>query len=396
MKTYKFFRFTLLETFYLKKGDLDHMKHITVFTAAILVVIASSCSNLSRNNPDIGRTTGYNDSGELLPYPKSELISGFSIDTARLSIGHGDNWAITWADDDKQYSFFTDGKGFGTFEEDVSIAPVVLEGDPPRVSGKDILSRSGTLSYEGGDVNSAKVCGLLMVRGTLFAWVRNINPPGMPKGTGSKLMFSKDHARTWEWVDWDWPAIGYPTWLNAGKNYADARDDYAYFISPDGPSAYFDYDSMLMARVPVAGILDKKQYTFYGGLDENGEARWLAYEDRQAVFRHDGGCFRPDIVYNPGLKRYFVSIATPAKDWGWWSEDHPGRLAHFGLFEAPDPWGPWETVFFEEDWGAPENRFSPHIPPKWISEDGRTFQILYSCIPVGPYRFNIQKCTITV
>jgi len=75
--------------------------------------------------------------------------------------------------------------------------------------------------------------------------------------------------------------------------------------------------------------------------------------------------------------------------------DHPGRLAHFGLFEAPDPWGPWKTVFFEEDWGAPENRFSLHIPPKWISEDGRTFQILYSCIPVGPYKFNIQKCTIT-
>ena len=82
--------------------------------------------------------------------------------------------------------------GFRTNKENVSIAPVVLEGDPPNVIGKDILSVSGTLSYEGGDVNSAKVCGLVMIRGTLFAWVRSINLPGTPKGTGSRLMFAKE------------------------------------------------------------------------------------------------------------------------------------------------------------------------------------------------------------
>jgi len=385
------------------------MKHTIIFIAAISMVIVSSCSNLSRHKAENDTSTWYNDSGELLPYRKSDLLSGFSIDTTRLSIGHGYNWAITWADDDKQYSFFTDGKGFGIHKEDLSIAPVVIEGDPPNITGKDIPSVSGTLSFEGGDVNSAKVCGLVMIKGTLYAWVRNINPPGAPKGTGSQLMYSKDYARTWEWVEWIWPSIGYPTWLNAGKNYMDARDEYAYFISPDGPSAYFDYDSMLMGRVPIQDILDKEKYTFFGGFDESGKPGWVAYEDRKAVFRHDGGCFRPDIVYNPGLKRYFVSIANPAppeystssikttlKDWAWWSADHADRIAHFGLFESTNPWGPWKTVFFEKDWGAPENRFSPHIPPKWISEDGKTFFLLYSCIPVGPYRFNIQKCTINV
>jgi hypothetical protein len=153
--------------------------NVTLYTTAILIVIGSSCSNLSRNHSEKGITTWYNSSGELLPYPKSDLISGFSIDTARLSIGHGDNWAITWADDDKQYSFFTDGKGFGTHKENVSIAPVVLEGDPPNVIGKDILSVSGTLSYEGGDVNSAKVCGLLILFHSIFLQngsVKMVNP----------------------------------------------------------------------------------------------------------------------------------------------------------------------------------------------------------------------------
>jgi hypothetical protein len=389
---------------------VEHIiRHTIILTAAILILTGSLCSNLSRHKAENDTSTWYNDSGELLPYPKSDFITGFAIDTARLSIGHGDNWPITWADDDRQYSFFADGKGFGTHNEHVSIAPVVIEGVPPNITGRDILSETGTLPIEGGDVNSAKVCGLVMINETLFAWVRNINPPGMPKGTGSRLMFSTDQGKNWEWTDWDWPTIGYPTWLNAGKNYSDAQDEFTYFISPDGPSAYFDYDSMLMARVPVQDILDKEEYSFFGGFDENGKPRWLAYENRKAVFRHDGGCFRPDIVYNPGLKRYFVSMATPAapeysrssiktavNEWAWWSADHADRIAHFGLFESTNPWGPWKTVFFEKDWGAPENRFSPHIPSKWISEDGKTFFLLYSCIPVGPYRFNIQKCTITV
>jgi len=52
------------------------------------------------------------------------------------------------------------------------------------------------------------------------------------------------------------------------------------------------------------------------------------------------------------------------------------------------------VVDYIADWGAPENRFAPHIPSKWISDDGRTFYLLYSCIPNGPYQFNVQRCTV--
>ena len=45
-------------------------------------------------------------------------------------------------------------------------------------------------------------------------------------------------------------------------------------------------------------------------------------------------------------------------------------------------------------WGDGENRFQPRILPKWISEDGKTFYLLYSCFPEGPYQFNLQKCVL--
>jgi hypothetical protein len=331
-----------------------------------------------------------------MPYPQSDLIIGMSIDSNRISIGHGDNWAITWADDDRQYSFFTDGKGFGAHAKDVSISPVAIEGVPPDIIGWDINSETGTIGFNEGGENSAKVCGIIMIDRILYAWLRNINLPGKPKGTGSRLIYSRDYGKSWNWLNWNWPDIGYPSWLNAGKNYSAAQDEYVYFISPDGPSAYFDYENLLMARVEKEKILYKEAYLFYGGMNEKNESLWVEYNDRLPIFTNVDGCFRPDIVYNPGLKRYFLSTASPYGEWQWWADENPNRMPHLGIFEGANPWGPWKTVLYKKNWGKPENRFSPHIPSKWISEDGASFYLLYSCIPNGPYRFNIQKCSLEI
>ena len=332
---------------------------------------------------------------DSLPYPKSTFIKSVTIDTARISIGYGDNWAITWADDDRQYSFFTDGTGFGAHDPDVSIAPTYIEGTPPDIKGYDIPSETGTLPFLDGGNTSAKVSGLVMIDKKMYAWIRNLNLPGDALGTGSTMMHSEDYGKTWEYVDWNWPTIGYPTWLNAGQNYSAAEDGYAYFIAPDGPSAYADYKSMLMARVEVEHILDKSKYQFYTGKNPENP-QWGSYEDRTPVFFDEGGAFRPDIVYNPGLDRYLLTMATPYGEWMWWANDNADRFPHFSMFEAPNPWGPWSTVLYKKDWGAPENRFSPHIPSKWISEDGQSFYLLYSCIPNGPYQFNIQHCEVVL
>jgi hypothetical protein len=180
------------------------------------------------------------------PYPPSDVVESLSMDASRVSIGDGDNWANTWGDDDRMYSFFTDGRGFDR-KKSVSCAPVIIEGHPPQISGRDLVSPTGTIPDPSGK-NSRKVCGLLMAEGVLYAWVRNLNLAGTPKGTGAAMMVSADRGRTWKWVDWNWPELGYPVWMNAGRNYQAARDDYAYYLSPDGPSAYADYPHLVLGR----------------------------------------------------------------------------------------------------------------------------------------------------
>jgi len=329
-----------------------------------------------------------------LPYPRSDLIASLTVDAERLSIGDGDNWANTWGDDDRLYAFPTDGRGFGRRDR-VSCHPVVIEGDPPQIRGRDLDSPSGTIPDPSGR-NTRKVCGLLMVKGVLYAWVRNINPPDARKGTGAGMMVSQDHGQTWEWLDWHCPKLGYAVWMNAGKNYQDASDGYAYYVSPDGPSAYADYPDLVLVRVPVGSIRDQSAHEFFAGFAGPGVPRWGRFEARQPVFTDAAGCFRPNLVYHPGLKRYLLVMSSPYGEWKWWATDNPNRRAHFGMFDAPAPWGPWSVVDYRADWGAPENRFAPNIPSKWISADGTSFYLLYSCIPNGPYQFNLQRCTLTL
>jgi len=46
-------------------------------------------------------------------YPPSPVIEGLRIDADRLSIGNGDNWPVTWADDDYLYTVYCEADGFG-------------------------------------------------------------------------------------------------------------------------------------------------------------------------------------------------------------------------------------------------------------------------------------------
>lgn len=102
------------------------------------------------------------------PYPMSSVIGGFTIDPERKSIGHGDSWAITWAADDRQYSFHTDGRGFG-LKESVSTAPVVIEGSPRDIRGRDIATTSGSIPKPDG-AKSSKVSGVAVIQNVLYAW----------------------------------------------------------------------------------------------------------------------------------------------------------------------------------------------------------------------------------
>ena len=176
---------------------------------------------------------------------------------------------------------------------------------------------------------------MLMVGGVLYLWVRNAG--------NARLAWSSDHARTWTWCEWRFEtSFGCPTFLNFGKDYAGSRDDYVYMYSPDGDSAYQGADRMVLASVPKGRIIERGAYEFFKGFGEGEIPLWSKdITERDAVFSDPGRCCRSAVSYNAGLRRYL------------WCQTLPGDARFrggFGIYDAPEPWGPWTTAYFTEEW----------------------------------------------
>ena len=56
---------------------------------------------------------------------------------------------------------------------------------------------------------------------------------------------------------------------------------------------------------------------------------------------------------------------------------NPRRFAGFGIYDAPEPWGPWTTVTHAPHWDIDPGE-TGSIPTKWISPDGRTIYLVFS------------------
>lgn len=236
--------------------------------------------------------------------------------------------------------------------------------------------------------NGMKASGLVMINEVLYLWARNAIPG---TGTGSVLGWSENRGVDWHWCDWMFEDIHYPVWMNAGKNYSSAADDFCYMYSTDGGDSYNVSDGIILARVSTRSITSKESYEFLAGTDSEGAPDWSKNRSNAArVITLERRCLRPDVVYHPPSGRYLLCTATPGPtDWSD-AQEH-----YLGIFDAPAPWGPWTSVYEESGWGGRENRFQPRIPSKWIRDDGTAFELLYSCHPSGSYQFNIQTCTMT-
>jgi hypothetical protein len=328
------------------------------------------------------------------PYGPSPVVARALINPDRVSIGDGDNWPVSWGDDNAIYTFYHDGAGFGT--DSHSMAPAKITGDPPDIAGENILSPSGTM--EGDGAFGRKVSGLLMVSRspdgtatpTLYAWVRNLHPNSDGSdATGASLIWSVDHGSSWTWEpEWSFAdQIGYPVWLNAGQDYNAAPDPtHVYFYSPDGASAYQTYPDILLGRVATDRITDPNAYEFFSGLDQDGNPQWRDFASHVPVFSNPAGSFRPGAVYDPFIHRYLLSV----------TDNYGSSQNYLGVFDAPNPWGPWTTVTYRDGWGGdPEHRFAPQIPSKWMSPDGLHFYLEYSALG-GPYQFNIQEVSLSL
>jgi hypothetical protein len=318
-----------------------------------------------------------------LPYPPSRLVTGVNWapkETIIRKAKGSDNWPMTWAGDGHLYTAYGDGYGFSPqVPKKLSMGFARVSGGPEDFTGTNIRSPSGEDLGDGA--RGKKASGMLMVDGVLYMWVRNAG--------NAQLAWSTDNARTWTWADWKLTtSFGYPTFLNFGQDYAGARDQYVYVYSHDSDSAYEPANRMVLARVPKRRIKDRRAYQFFQQLDHDGNPIWTEDVKRRGpVFSHLGHCYRSGISYNAPLRRYlWCQIHPQSKD-----RRGPRFEGGFGIYEAPEPWGPWRTVYFTKAWDVGPGETSS-FPTKWISPDGKTLHLVFS----GDDHFSVRKVTLTI
>lgn len=314
----------------------------------------------------------------IAPYPPSKVIARIEWDDEAAIVRRAagsDNWPLTWGDDDHLYTAYGDGNGFNPkTREKLSLGFVRIEGGPVGFTGINI--RSPTLEQKGDGKAGKKASGLLMLDGVLYLWARNAG--------NAQLAWSDDRGKSWSWSDWRFTTgFGCPTFLNFGKNYVGARDAFVYVYSHDHDTAYQAADRMVLARVPKSQIRSRDAYQFLKGFAKD-EPLWTRdVGERGAVFSNKNKCYRSAISYNAALKRYLWCQILPGAD--------PRFGGGFGIYDAPEPWGPWTTVFYTEAWDVGPGETSS-FPTKWMSGDGKTLYLVFS----GEDAFSVRKATITL
>lgn len=292
-----------------------------------------------------------------------------------------DTWPVTWGDNGALYTAYADGRGFRPFvERKLSQGLARVRGGPASPRGHNL--RAPTFERRGDGPSGEKTSSLLMIDGTLYAFIRNANG----NGRHCRIGWSGDRGKTWQWAAWRFRRFGYCVFLNFGRDYAGARDDYVYVYSPDSPSAYRPADHMILMRVPKDELRHKARYEFFAGQGDDGTPRWTDdVAQRRPVFSNPGNCLRSSVTYNPGIQRYL-----------WWQQ-LPGSIegidtrfeGGFAVYDAPEPWGPWTTAYHTERWDVGPGETGT-FPSKWIRDGGRTLHLVFS----GDDHFSIRRARL--
>jgi hypothetical protein len=203
------------------------------------------------------------------------------------------------------------------------------------------------------------------------------------------IILSRDGGKTWsnaprkETPRFLGPNFGNLQFIGFGPGYTRVPaelGDYVYAVSND--SNWESGDHLYLARVPRDKILERAAWEFFSS--SPNAPTWTKVEDAaKPIFRDAGHVGHSDITYNAELQRYLLSVfsdtvphletATVAETKAW------EKQTELQLYEGPTPWGPWALVYNENPWGGPDHAcYLPHLPSKWLGNDGLTGWMLYS------------------
>ena len=325
------------------------------------------------------------------PYPQSPVIKGVSLDWSTHQRGAmgSDNFQLTWADDDNLYGAWGDGGGFTGNSNSTCRVPLgvaCITGSGADWEGHDKWGDPECV--ENGATFNRKSWGMISVEGVLYMWVVSDHQYGHFKFIN--LARSYDHGASWEKSSWKFKItdhLSIPTFLNFGKDNKGAKDEfvYSYFIHVEDTSktkfSIHDREGKLyLSRTHKDSLWEGREaYEWYKGMEKE-KPMWGKVFEKEPVFQDEEGvgwCL--SAFYNPGLKRYILSTEH--------TETHKGIM---GIFDAPEPWGPWTTVkywtegeYFGKsrpgdnlEWA--NNVFYVAFNNKWLSANGIKFTMNFT------------------
>jgi hypothetical protein len=322
--------------------------------------------------------------GERIPYPEPDI--------------KGDTFPMTWADDGELYTSAGDPH-WGESKSGLDIEK--FSGGPTDYKISKVHHMNDYLGW-GGD--GPKPSGMICVDGILYFAFQNMlrtqRPPfslASQHGSDAQIVYSTNKGHFWIPTLANIAApmfpghkFGGPTFINFGQNNANARDDYVYAVSTD---QWDNGSNLRLGRVPKGSIMRHEAWEWVCGYTVLGDAAWH-YDLNEAVpilslYRFMG---LPEMVYLAGIQRYLLL------NWRLHEDFSPEEGTDLLVFEAPEPWGPFSLVHFEEYWEGKEfNPYCPRIPLKWIEADGVTGWLQFSGNwgrrgqQAGYYRSNVRR-----
>jgi hypothetical protein len=322
-----------------------------------------------------------------LETPNSDTISNINFDlNSVIELAPGsDNWAVTWGQDNHQYTTWGDGGGFNGNNDlgRVSMGVGKLEGDYPNFKAVNIW---GGFNPATPATFSGKSYGLLSIGTRLWMW-KTGNKSDNSAFIEQTLYYSNDNGESWHETEVSYTANSFankkgffaPTFLQYGRGYAGALDEFVYSYATEiSDTEKWDAQKpgdIVLFRAPKAELQKIDSYEYFTGFNQQEKPQWSKDVDqRSPILSDERGYMRPAVNYNPGLKRFFLITQMESR-----FQENGGLL---GLYEADTPWGPWKETLITSPWEiglqTGEKSVFWNFSNKWTSTDGKSFVLIYT------------------
>ncbi len=348
------------------------------------------------------------------PYPPSTTIASLTWDWSSLEIsGAGsDLWHIAWTTDGYVYTAWGDGGGPNVPSDDGVVCRTHMgiartSSTPPGLSWSNRwgCKADGTGCQDWGQLWHDASCdapygGSLSDYGVpevLFAVNNRVYVISSIQGvTEAKISYSDDGAASWTTASWVWGITTggfHPSgFVTYGAGNAGARDGYAYLMG----GKVGDIKGIYMARVPIGELMTQGSYQYFTGTSSSPS--WGTWENATRI-HYDAS--RKGPTDGPGLYNYVTSRMTyfPVIN-RYILMTNGGDIGMLRVYEAREPWGPWNTVYYSDTWGnfGPTHALYYNVIPKFTSSDNKTFWMTFSAGggPVDYDKYHLIKGTFTL